>query len=88
MVTHDYNGNAVCESCWKAFNDHLGLVGTCGELSKVKEERDTAIVVANDAIREIERILDTGDTYCAREMVANCKAALQYGLPFQIIRSK
>jgi len=79
-------GTPTCQACGIAFSRHKGLIGTCGELSKVKEERDTAIVVAKDAIREIERILDTGDTYCAREMIANYKAALQYGLFFPIIR--
>ena len=83
----DHNGNAVCESCGKAFIDHLGIVGTCAELCQVKDELTTALVVANDAIREIERILATGDTYCTREMVANYKAALQYGLPFSVIRA-
>ena len=80
-------GTPTCQACGIAFSRHKGLIGTCGELGKVKNERDTAIVVAKDAIREIERILDTGDTYCTREMVANYKAALQYGFPFRIIRA-
>lgn len=87
VATLDHNGNAVCESCGKAFIDHLGIIGTCAELVKAKDELATAIVVARDAIREIERILDTGDTYCTREIVESYKAALQYGLPFPVIRS-
>ena len=27
----DHNGDAVCESCGKAFIDHPGIVGTCAE---------------------------------------------------------
>lgn len=40
---------------------------------RAKRERDVALTVGNDAIRELERILETGDTYCTREIVQNLK---------------
>lgn len=38
-------------------------------------ERNTARVVATDALRELDRILDTGDTYATREIVQNLKTS-------------
>lgn len=46
---------------------------------RLEDQRNVARVVAADAIREIERILETGDIYCTREIVANLKEALTPG---------
>jgi len=43
---------------------------------KIADERNTAMVVATDAIRELERILETGDTFATREIVDNLKSFL------------
>lgn len=42
-----------------------------------REQYATAQVVATDAIRELDRILDTGDTYASREIVQNLKDFLR-----------
>jgi len=43
---------------------------------QMEMQRNTARVVAADAIRELDRILDTGDTYASREIVQNLKDVL------------
>ena len=43
----------------------------------LERERNAACVVATDAIRELDRILDTGDTYASREIVQNLKDFLR-----------
>jgi hypothetical protein len=42
-------------------------------IDRILDERNTAKVVATDAIRELDRIIDTGDTYATREIVQNLK---------------
>jgi hypothetical protein len=44
----------------------------------MERDRNTARVVATDAIRELDRILDTGDTYASREIVQNLKDFLRW----------
>jgi len=46
---------------------------------EMEDQRNVARAVAADAIREIERIIETGDTYGTREIVANLKEALTPG---------
>jgi hypothetical protein len=46
-------------------------------IDRILDERNTARVVAADAIRELDRILDTGDTYASREIVQNLKDFLR-----------
>ena len=46
-------------------------------IGRILDERNTARVVAADAIRELDRILDTGDTYASREIVQNLKDFLR-----------
>jgi len=50
----------------------------------VAKERDRAIVAANDAIRELERILGTGDTYATREIVDNLKSYMRGDSPANV----
>jgi len=45
VVTLDHNGNAVCESCGKAFIDHLGLIGTCAEVQRLRKIIGTALAI-------------------------------------------
>ena len=47
------------------------------EIENMERDRNTARVVATDAIRELDRILDTGDTYAGREIVQNLKDFLR-----------
>ena len=47
------------------------------EIENMERDRNTARVVATDAIRELDRILDTGDTYASREIVQNLKDFLR-----------
>jgi len=47
------------------------------EIETMENDRNTARVVAADAIRELDRILDTGDTYASREIVQNLKDLLR-----------
>lgn len=44
---------------------------------RLEDQRNAARVVAADAIREIERILETGDTHGTREIVENYKEMLR-----------
>jgi hypothetical protein len=46
-------------------------------IERILDERNTARVVAVDAIRELERILETGDTSTSREIVQNLKEFLR-----------
>jgi len=42
----------------------------------LEDQRNIDRVVAEDAIRELERILETGDTYATREIVGNLRTFL------------
>ena len=46
-------------------------------IDRILDERNTARVVATDAIRELDRILDTGDTYASRQVVQNLQDFLR-----------
>lgn len=46
------------------------------EVREMEQQFNGVLVVAADAIRELERILGTGDTYATREIVDNLKAFL------------
>ena len=41
----DHNGDAVCESCGKAFIDHLGIIGTCTEVQRLKQIIKDALAI-------------------------------------------
>ena len=45
VVTLDHNGNAVCESCGKAFIDHPGIIGTCTEVQRLKQIIKDALAI-------------------------------------------
>lgn len=47
------------------------------EIERMERDRNTARVVAADSIRELDRILNTGDTYATREIVENLKDFLR-----------
>jgi len=72
---------------WRRGDESLGMEHTkvigealdaiCDLAEKLESERNTARVVAADAIRELDRILDTGDTYASQEIVQNLKCFLR-----------
>lgn len=67
------------EACdkWKVDPDDKPYQRMRDHAAEMEDQRNTARVVAADAIRNLERILDTGDTHACREIVANLKNFLR-----------